>query len=441
MSANNSRRFSRRDFLRVSAGVAGGLVLASCGPKAEPTSAPANTPVPEAPAAEPVTIRMITHWHLEDEEGGESKLGFVQRTFQEANPDVTVDIVVIPSWGEADAKTQTECGAGNCPDVAFNGFANIAAVDAGLIIEADDFVMEHEDVIDMDYMGPKYKGHYWAAFSEEINAFVCVYNRALLEDIGFSEFPKTWDEMLQAGEAAKAQGKALTTLRSYWPWVYGWIQEGTDAGAKAMDEGNWDSSTWVDTMAYFQELVPYLSTDELELDDRIAPTRVRDGEMLFYTDGQWSLGRYAYEGTPVEQAEKAASVVGCAPFPSPHGMTVAGWTPYAIGTGAYKHPEAPERVAATWRFLDFWCTDEDTAKMFIMDGSPMGVRTELISEFGHAFLSMFMEANSAADLIHRVSGAWAAADSWGAVQPAFEALTVGQTAEEATKIMMDILRA
>jgi ABC-type glycerol-3-phosphate transport system substrate-binding protein len=450
-TGSGSSRIARRKFLRMTAMAVGGLALGACAPKPAP-SAPTEAPSPAAQATavstaaatlapkSPVTISMITHWGVEPgADGIEPKLSVLKHRFEEANPDVKVDIVMVPGWDNADAKTQAECGAGNCPDVAFNGFVNMAVVDAGLVLPTDDFIAQHKDVIDMNYLGPRYKDHYWAAFSEEINAFVCMYNREVLAELGLTAFPKTWDELLAVGEALKAKGKALTTLRAYWPWVFGWIQESTQAGAKAMEAGEWDSPTFLETMKYFQKLVPYLSPDELELDDRTAPLRVKDGDMLFYTDGQWTVGNFAFE--PVEQQQElAAKLIGTAPFPTPPGLTFAGWNPYAIGTGAYKHEDLPERMAATWRFLEFWCSDEEVAKVFITTGSPGGFRTDLIPQYAGPFLAECMAAQAAADRVHQSYGAWAAADTWGAVQPAFEALTLGKSAEEATTIMTDLLR-
>jgi len=433
MGTSNSRRLNRRDFLKVTAGAAAGLALSSCGPQAtsEPEAAPTTAPAAEGP----VTIRMITHWTGEDAHTATMQL--LYERFQEANPGIKLDVVEIPDWSQADAKVQTECGAGTCPDVAFDGFNNTAAIDAGLVLPADDFVEAHKDVIDFAYMGAKYKGKYWRGFSEEISGFGAVYSKDLLAEIGMDEFPKTWDELVTAGEAVKALGKTLTTFHAYWPPLFGFVQQSTEEGYKAGVDGYWDSSTWVHTMEYFAQLVPFLPPDEMELDDAIAPLRVRDGEMLFYADGQWMIGNTGLD--PAEAAEK----FGVAPFPTPSGKTIGGWNGLAIGNTAYANADHPERVEAAWTFLDFWCTDEEVIKSFIKDSqSPMGVRTDLITpELAGPFLPMFIEATSAADLAYTEEGAWAAAPIWDAVLPGFEALATGMSADEAAAVMLDVIKA
>jgi ABC-type glycerol-3-phosphate transport system substrate-binding protein len=378
---------------------------------------------------------MVTHWTGED--AHTASMALLYKRFQEANPDVKLDIVEIPDWSQGLNKVVSECGAGTCPDICFGQFLSYAAIDAGLVHDTDSFVEEHKDIIDFAYMGEKYKGKYYRAFASEISGFGCIYSKDLLAEIGLSEFPKTWDGLLAAAEAVKAKGKVLTTLQSYPPPLFAFMQQSTPEGNQASIDGDWDSPTWAQSMAHFQKLLPYLGSDELEMTDAIAPLRVVDGEMLFYPDGQWMIGN-----TGLDAAEAAAKL-GVAPYPTPAGKTIAGWNGYAIGETVYVHPENPKKEEAAWRFLDFWCTDEEVIKSFIVDAqSPMGVRTDLITpERAGPFLPMFIQAISAADLIYTEVGGWGFADIWGAVLPAFQTLVSGASPEEAAKVMLDIFRA
>ncbi len=438
MNKNMSRKISRRDFLKVSSLVAGSTILAACATDQVTEVAPTDVPVVDptaVPEMEPTTIRMITHWTGEDAHTKSMQLLYDR--FQEANPDIKLDIVEIPDWTQANTKVATECGAGSCPDIAFGQFVNTDVVDAGLVHDTEAFVEEHKDVIDMAYMGAKYNDKFYRAFTSEISGFGAVYSKDLLAEIGLTEFPSTWDGLIAAGEAVKAKGKVLSTFQAYWPPLFSFVQQSTPEGNQASVDGDWDSPTWVQTMEYFQQWLPYLGPDELEMDDSIAPLRVVDGEMLFYIDGQWMIGNTGLE--PAEASEK----LGVAPFPTPPGKTIAGWNGYAIGETVYVNSDDPKKEEAAWRFLDFWATDEEVIKSFIVDAqSPMGVRTDLITpELAGPFLPMFMEATGAADLAYNDVGVMASVDQWGAILPAFQALVTGATPEEAANMMLDIFRA
>ncbi|HMD82013.1 MAG TPA: hypothetical protein VKE92_11930, partial [Anaerolineales bacterium] len=93
------KKISRRDMLKLSGPLVGAL-LASCAPAttatqapatekpAEPTAAPVTeAPVTEAPVAKPVSGRVVVmhllHEFTEDQ----------VTAFQEANPDITVEVV------------------------------------------------------------------------------------------------------------------------------------------------------------------------------------------------------------------------------------------------------------------------------------------------------------------------------------------------------------
>ena len=166
MANNKPKKIKRRDFLKLSSLAAGGSLLAACAstepaeevevvePEVEPTS---------EPEMEPTTIRMVTHWTGED--AHTASMALLYKRFQEANPDIKLDIVEIPDWPQANTKVATECGAGACPDIAFGQFVNTEVIDAGLVYDTDAFVEEHKDIIDMAYMGAKYNGKYWKAFT------------------------------------------------------------------------------------------------------------------------------------------------------------------------------------------------------------------------------------------------------------------------------------
>jgi multiple sugar transport system substrate-binding protein len=153
-------RVSRRRFLHISAIAAGGAVLAACGGSsqpaqpgqgaAQPTSGAAAQPTAAvgqpaagsattAPAAaKPATIAW---WTVPSEEWSEEAQRKMLDAFEQANPNIKVDLTVLPADGY-DEKMTTALGANQgAPDVAL--FWNSAwlpqALDLEPLIKAENF--------------------------------------------------------------------------------------------------------------------------------------------------------------------------------------------------------------------------------------------------------------------------------------------------------------
>lgn len=124
----SQKALSRREFLQLSAGLGGSVLLAACAPKPTPapTQAPAEAPTQppaEAPAEQPTEAAppaealelglLLVDWNdafrtiLENE---------IIPAFQEANPGLTV-IPDFTDWGNLDPKVMTAFAGGLAPDV------------------------------------------------------------------------------------------------------------------------------------------------------------------------------------------------------------------------------------------------------------------------------------------------------------------------------------
>jgi multiple sugar transport system substrate-binding protein len=103
-------RFSRRDFLRLTAVTATGTFIAACAPAATPTEKPAEaTAEPQAPVEEKVTIR----W--QDWSDWEPNMDRLMDLFESKLPNITVEFE--PLTDDFEDKTLTMMIAGTAPDV------------------------------------------------------------------------------------------------------------------------------------------------------------------------------------------------------------------------------------------------------------------------------------------------------------------------------------
>jgi len=151
-----NRRISRRDFLRINALAATGAVLAACGGEAPATQtgqSGAATQAPAAGTAAPAAAATqaaapaasgpatINWWTVSSEEWSEEAQRKMLAAFQEANPNITVNLTVLPADGYDERMTTTLGANEGAPDVAL--FWNTAwlpqALDLGPLMAADNF--------------------------------------------------------------------------------------------------------------------------------------------------------------------------------------------------------------------------------------------------------------------------------------------------------------
>jgi multiple sugar transport system substrate-binding protein len=169
---------------------AAGLVLTGCG--RDDTTGEPGPGQGEALAEGPAT-GTIEVWAM----GAEGDmLGDFVAAFEEENPDADVKVTPIP-WDAAHDKLANAIAAGNTPDVSLIGttwmgeFAEAGGLEPtpeGLVDEADFFEGPWQSTVvgDTSYGVPWY-----------VETRVLYYRRDLAEEAGWSEAPKTWDELKQ----------------------------------------------------------------------------------------------------------------------------------------------------------------------------------------------------------------------------------------------------
>lgn len=209
-----NKQISRRDFLRVSAGLAAGAVLSACGPTPppEPTQAPAaaptDTPVPKV---EPVSL---TVWHGETPPNRVEAFQKIIDDFAAANPDIQI-VQETFNWPEAYAKVVAAVQAGNQPDMCFTIGSHMHAVmTTGAVQPLDDLFNEIDKEV---HFFPKSVAPF--RFEGKVYAIplfglthLLVYRTDLLADVGFSNPPATWEEWSEAAKALTGDGKYALTL-------------------------------------------------------------------------------------------------------------------------------------------------------------------------------------------------------------------------------------
>lgn len=178
-----------------------------------------------ARAQEPATV---TFWQFSTEDFVIAAYNEAIAAFQEANPDVTVNMEIVP-WAEQQQKLVTGLTTGQLPDVSMLGNNVVAQFQALGALEPLTPYFEAwseeigrditEDIWPGDELYYKLDGDWWGSpVAEETR---CLYYRKdLLEAAGIDAPPSTWEETREAA-------KALTTGDVFGFGVPGGIDYGT----------------------------------------------------------------------------------------------------------------------------------------------------------------------------------------------------------------------
>jgi multiple sugar transport system substrate-binding protein len=149
---------------------------------------------------EPVTLTVLTHW------GEERMIQAQEAMFDEymaLNPHVTIQLNTVP-FEELLTRIITGRTAGTQPDIYhlynlwlpdFTGPGGFLAVPPEEILE-DIIANSPPGVVE----GITSNDQVWG-YPTEVNTYLLIYNKRLLEEAGYSEPPANWDELLEMATA------------------------------------------------------------------------------------------------------------------------------------------------------------------------------------------------------------------------------------------------
>lgn len=243
-------RLSRRAFAGL--GAAGTLaVLTACG-RAEDTGG--GEVAPAEPIAEGAATGSLTVWAMGAE--GEA-LPELLASFEEENPDVTVEVTPLP-WDSAHDKFTSAIAAGTAPDVAQVGstwmaeFVSLNALEpTPESIALDDFfpgAVEGITVADTAYGVPWY-----------VETRLVYYRKDIAEAAGITEPATDWDGLVEMAKAMQGQpdGKWGIALQPGGPGSWQTVlplcwSNGGDVVSEGGEEFTFESPENEEALAYYQ---------------------------------------------------------------------------------------------------------------------------------------------------------------------------------------------
>ncbi|WP_227497059.1 extracellular solute-binding protein [Planctomonas psychrotolerans] len=319
---------------------AAALLLTGCGRSADGPAAGEALELSDDAAAGTVTV-----WAQGTE--GEALKEFVA-PFEEANPDVEVEVTSIP-WDSAQNKYQTAIAGGSTPDIGMlgsdwlPGFATALTPVPSEIDTSGIFPFAVESAnIDGTLLGvPWY-----------VETRVIFHRTDLMKEAGFEEFPTDWDGLKELARAYKEKAGAdfgIAIPAGGWNGFIGTLPFDYSGGAEVMDA---DQQEWtIDTPEMVQSL-EYLKSyfDEGLADNRpstetgSASANLVSGSVPMFLSGPWDIGGLETAGGPGFEDKFDVAMIPAAP----------GATSKSFAAGAnlavFKGAENPD---AAWKLIEW----------------------------------------------------------------------------------------
>ncbi|NGM82617.1 extracellular solute-binding protein [Paenibacillus sp. 7124] len=344
---------------------------------------------------EPVVLSFMTTWSENDPFTGVYYKNAM--AFQEANPDIKLDIETIP-YNDYPVKLSTTAAAGKLTDLILmigggSTFEQIAR--SGALMPIDDMMGNwKEDFLPSSKIKEfNVDGKQYGIPGEVSYATVIFYNKKIMKDAGYTEFPKTY-------EAFKAMVKDLKA-KNITPIAYGNktgsvllasllspLNErisGPDLYAKIKSgEQKFTDPDFMNALKDIKELsdMGAFNVDLNSIDNVQATNLFLSGNAAMYIDGSWGVKQISMD--------KAADFeVGFAVFPQiEEGKGSMSTMPGATNQGVVLNAKLDEtKKAAAEKFLQFMYS-EQSYQNIIRSGNMVPANVEAPADIDPLFKEM-----------------------------------------------------
>lgn len=265
--------------------VAASIVLTGCGRSADEGSGPAAASTIGSEAA----TGTINMWAMGAE--GEGLPDFV-KTFEEANPDVTVKVTAIP-WDAAHNKFQTAIAGGTTPDIAMMGSTWMADFsDAFDTVPTDlDTTDFFPGAVETNAIDDRAAGVPWY-----VDTRVLYYRTDLAAQAGWTSAPTTWDELKQMASDMQTKAGSEFGIR---------LPAGNDAfqgmlwmpwsnGAEVTDGSAWtlDTPEMVEAFEYYESFFAEgIANVDVDVSSGAQEAAFVDGSTPMLIEGPFEIGQ------------------------------------------------------------------------------------------------------------------------------------------------------
>ncbi len=357
--------------LCVSSLLAATMLLAAC---QQTPSAPSSTPeasdapASSEPAAEPVTINVMTLWAEDNTENIATSIRSRLKQYGTENPSVTIQEEAIGDQTAYYTKLKTLAASNDLPDLFVSKGSELAMFAQNEVVASlDDILNADPDwrngYIPSSFNDLSYNGKVYGIPYSMLSTHVIYYNSKLLADAGFNSFPATWAELLDMVSKLKAKGITPIALGNKEQWVadscilstLGDRFTGSDWFRNIVDKKGaaFTDADFVASLAALQQLsnAGAFNTDMNSITGDQSKTLYFNGQAALFMDGSWAIGAMT-ENCPKEIYD----VTEVAVLPSVEGgkgnaKAMSGGSGSGIAAGVNGFAEKKDTIAAILKYV------------------------------------------------------------------------------------------
>lgn len=281
-------------------------------------------------------------------------------SFEKAHPEIDVNVEEIAgsSTANMDAKLKVQISSGELPDVFYTNDQSIIdlAKKSDLLYdfkERLDADSELKDELDMDDIASWNEGgeNVYGICSHK-DFFGMFYNKEILKDAGYDEFPATWEEFYEMCDKLKEQGIAPMSLETKTAWyssltlLAALASEGETGQEMATTVGltEYNTPEFIEAASQLQKMfLEYTTSDAPGSDITVALNNFTSDKTAMVLDGAWRISELT-DAMGEKVAEGYLPGKGAVSYPG-----------YAWFSGS----KDEDKAAASYEFIKWFNNKED----------------------------------------------------------------------------------
>mgnify|MGYP005712509797 FL=1 len=277
-----------------------------------------------------------------------------------------------------------------------------------------------------------------SALPYELFVTPVTYNKKILKDAGYDEFPDNYDDFFKMCEAVTANGKVCTsqmTGKNGWTSMLWYSQALASAGGPDIYEKGLDHPAYVKAFEVMEKMYQYTTSDAIGADAGVSGGHFLNERTAVFMNGPWFIARYTSDGIPGlhENIGVAAAPMLMGGEGSPGGYV--GGRQSSLAAGKQSDPAKEEAIV---KFLKWLTIPENVARLSYSSGAMFIVNADLPNDMDRLFIEMkqgISDAPYVAPIFQNGIGSLAVASEF---PQALSALALGDvTPEGAVEMLKD----